>query len=245
MDHFRTGFALLLALTMLLLSGNNAFSQSDSVRTSAVLSAQGSLLSGSVNQFLVSAGGDITVQDSSFSVSLSAGYSFGSQSHVTTTNDLWSYFGLEFRQFKRIYPLALNYAGFAKSYGVDAAIVGGIGGGWNVIPYTENKLFRTKIIGGYAYFRQPDTILQGYAFNLFLHAKTPLFKTMAFEWLFHTYTAPAVDDMYGARNQIQLQIPIHRAINFSTTHQLIYIKHETAGYREINSYLLLGLSFKL
>ena len=208
---------------------------------------QGRQQSGNLNQIGGMALVKGSLMNSKWYTGVSGSYNYVEVEEFNAVNDFWSSGLVKYKHLKTVYPLAMVYVGFAKSFGIDEAYVGGIGGGVNIIQKSPNQYFNINVIGGYSTFNYAQVSdVNDLVTNVFIASNTNLFKNKAeINWELHAFYFPKSKiDILGIQNNIRLSLPLTRTIRFTLTHQYLFNSYVDSEISKENSMLLFGVSIK-
>ena len=177
-----------------------------------------------------------------WSGTLSASYQYVRVEGFTVVHDWWNYALLKRGYTKRLHPVGMLYYGAAKSFGMERALVGGVGVGLNVVRKSPVKFVRINTIVGYLNFNYSiNSSVEGAVLNSFLNASWPLGKQAQLNLQTHGYLAPNESDVYGFQNTVQLAFPITRQVSATLSHMLVYSERVDEGKEQLNTTLLAGI----
>lgn len=221
--------------------------QKDTLKLNATFNVLGRYQSGNLNEIGGAAVARVSLMNSKWYTRVSGSYNYVEIEKYTVMNDFWSSGLLKYQHTKRIYPITMVYAGFAKSFGIDEAYVAGVGAGVNIVQKSASQYLNINLIGGYSTFNYVNvTDVNDLVTNIFISSNTTLFKSKAeINWEFHGFYHPtSTIDITGIQNNIRLALPLSKAIKFTLTHQYLYNSYVDVGISKSNSLLLFGLMIK-
>ena len=227
--------------------GISTNAQKDTLKLNGMFNLQGRQQSGNLNQIGGVAVMKVALMNSKWYTGVSGSYNYVEVEEFNVVNDLWSSGLVKYNHKKMVYPLAMTYVGFAKSFGIDEAYVGGAGVGINIIQKSSVKYLNINVIGGYSTFNYAQVSdVSDWVANVYISSNTNLFKNKAaINWEFHAFYFPKTAlDIAGIQNNIRLSLPLTKAIRFTLTHQYLYNSYVDVAISKENSMMLFGLMIK-
>ena len=222
-----------------------AQTEADSLQLNGMLRAQFMLQSGNLNQVGGNGMALLNATRKQWSGTLSTAYQYVRVEGFTVVNDWWSYALAKRSYTRRVHPIGMAYYGFANSFGINSATVGGAGVGLQLLAASPTKFVRLNTIGGYMHFDYSTAEdATGAVANTFLNASWPVGKHTILGWQTHAYWVPAFEDVYGFQNSVQLALPLTKRLNFTVSHLLVYSQRVDAGKEQLNTTLLAGLMLR-
>ncbi len=221
--------------------------QKDTLKLHGVFNLQGRYQTGNLNQFSSNLLTKGTLINSKWYVGVSVNYTYAKIEGYNAVNDFWSSGVIKRNHSKNIYPVGIVYSGFAKSFGIVGAYIGGLGVGGNIIKASTKKLLNINLIGGYSRFNYAQVKnVEGIVANIFISSRTKLFKNkIELNWEFHGYYLPNSNlNISGTQNSIRISVPIKKTIKLTAMHQHIYNSYVDTEISKINSMLLFGISIQ-
>lgn len=221
--------------------------QQDTLKFHGLFNLQGRYQKGNLNQW----GGVVlwkgSLANAKWYTAVSASYNYAEVEKFNLVNDFWSNGMVKYQHTRVLYPLAMFYKGFAKSFGIQEAKLGGIGAGINLIQKSPVEYLNVNLIGGYSLFNYttvPD--VRYYVTNIFIASNKELFKgRAAVNWELHAFYIPRpMEKVTGLQNTVRISIPLTKMINFTLTHQYLFNSYVDVHVAKENSMLLVGLMIK-
>ena len=222
------------------------FCQKDTVRVKGMIGIKVILQSGNLNQFGFNSNGYLEAGNDLFEAGIFANYGYATINKFNRINDSWNYGILKFMPKNRVYPIGKITTIHAKSFGINSALIGGIGGGVNIIERTPIKRLELNLVTGYGRFDYfVNDNVDGLAFNAYFRAERKILEgKLILDWIFHSYLFPNEQNFFGISSNFRATVSVVKGFGLTFSNLTRYSQVVDTFQKRLNSTTLIGISYK-
>jgi len=183
-----THLFLSLMIVNLLLTLNNVYAQTDTLKSSFETGVRGRWQTGNLDQLAINPNFNIEFSSNTFYSEIKADYKYLDVNGFIAIDDFWTHAIFKYHPNQRIYPIATINWGYSKSYRIKHSLISGVGAGINIYKGSQSNYLQTHVFVGHLNFSFQDKPAHtSLAFGTITKASFAVVKNIIFTSEIHTY----------------------------------------------------------
>lgn len=235
----------IIVLAIVVLAQTSVMAQTDSLRVDAEIGVRGKWQTGNFAQFVINPNARMTIEEKRTLIELQANYEFLKVNQGSLINDFWTYGMYQYNSKKTVFPMAIIHYGFAQAYAIDVSLIGGAGGGVNLIKNDEQRYLQANVFTGYLNLKyENSTIHRAASVGSYVKLKFPIKKGLVYCIIdSHSYISLKNSDYRSFNGRMILVFQVAKSIGVNMTYRLVYNHNNPSVIENTNGKLVFGLSY--